>query len=224
MNARRLQAVALTPPQPPPRPSGRPRSEERRQRILTAARDLLEERGLRAMTMEAIAERAGTSKVTVYRWWSHKAAVVLDAMRAEIAPRVRRRESIAPLEALRCEMKSLCRFLQGRMGRLLVGVVAEGALDAEISDAYRRHWVKPRRDMARTLIGRAIEAGDLVPWVDAEVTMDALFGPLYYRFLIQHAPLSVAFAESVFEGVMLGMASPKALATLRFQRGRSGLT
>jgi AcrR family transcriptional regulator len=224
MNARRLQAAELTSPQPAPRPAGRPRSEECRQRILSAARALLDERGLRSMTMEAIAERAGTSKVTVYRWWSHKAAVVLDAMRAEVAPRVRRRESLSPLESLRCEMKSLCRFLQGPIGRLLVGIVAEGAVDAEISDAYRRHWVKPRRDTARTLIARAVEAGELMPWVDVEVTMDALFGPLYYRFLIKHAPLNVAFAESVFEGVMLGMASPKARAALGLRAGSSGLT
>src|SRR5580658_4122530 len=56
------------------RSCGRPRSEACRRKILTAALELLEERGLRAMTIEAIADRAGTSKVTVYRWWSHKAA------------------------------------------------------------------------------------------------------------------------------------------------------
>jgi AcrR family transcriptional regulator len=190
-----------------------------RQRILHAARDLLEERGLRALTIEGIAERAGTSKVTVYRWWSHKAAVVLDAMLAEVSPRMPYRESSSPLESLRDQMKSFSRFLRGRHGKLLTGIVAEGILDPEIGEAYREHWVKPRRDDARVLLGRAVEAGELEPGVDLDVILDSLFGPLYYRFLINHAPLTPVFAESVFRSVMAGVASKAGRATLRLQGG-----
>jgi AcrR family transcriptional regulator len=214
MSARRVPAALLPVPAPAPRQAGRPRSEECRLRILAAAHDLLGERGLRALTMEAIAERAGTSKVTVYRWWPHKAAVVLDAMFAEVSPRAPHRASTSPLEALHGEMKALCRFLQGRMGRLLVGVVAEGALDPEIGEAYRQHWVEPRRNLARKLICAAVEAGELLRGVDVEVTIDALFGPLYCRFFIQHAPLSMGFADSLFNVVMVGLASPEARASL----------
>jgi AcrR family transcriptional regulator len=174
------------------------------------------------MTMEAIAERAGTSKVTLYRWWPHKAVIVLDAMLAEASPRSSYREKASPLEALRSEMRALCRFLQGRMGRLLVGVLAEGALDPEIGDAYREHWVKPRRDNARRLIDRAVEAGSLKPGTDPEVTMDALFGPLYYRFFIGHLPLNAPFVEAVFEAVMGGIATPGTRATLGLLGRRNG--
>jgi AcrR family transcriptional regulator len=172
-----------------------------------AARELLEERGLRAMTIEAIAERAGTSKVTVYRWWSHKAAVVLDAMLAETSPQMPYEESTSPLESLRDQMRSFARFLTGRHGRLLVGVVAEGVLDVDVGNAYREHWVKPRRDDARKLLGRAVDAGELGEDTNIDVTLDALFGPLYYRFLVNHAPLTPAFADTVFRTVMLGVAS-----------------
>jgi len=222
MSARRALAGALAAAQPLPRPTGRPRSEECRQRILAAARDLLEERGLRAMTMEAIAERAGTSKVTLYRWWPHKAVIVLDAMLAEVSPRSPHRESTSPVEALHTEMKSLCRVLHGRVGRLLVGVVAEGALDPEVGAAYREHWVKPRRDAARLLIERAIQDGTVKPETDPEVTLDALFGPLYYRFLIGHLSLNMAFVDSVFESVMRGIATPRTRAKLGLVGRRSG--
>ncbi len=176
------------------RPAGRPRSEESRLRILAAARELLEERGLRALTIEAIAERSGTSKVTLYRWWSHKAAIVLEAILAETSPRMTYRESASPLESLRNQMRSFARFLNGPYGRLLVSVVAEGVLDEDIGNSYREHWVKPRRDDARQLLGRAIAAGELSRETDLEVTIDALFGPLYYRFLVRHAPLTPSFA------------------------------
>jgi AcrR family transcriptional regulator len=203
-----------------PRPGGRPRSEACRQRILAAARDLLEERGLRALTIESIAERAGTSKVTLYRWWSHKAAIVLEAILAEVSPQMPYREATSPLESLRNQMRSFARFLDGPHGRLLVSVVAEGVLDAEIGELYRVHWVKPRRDDARHLLGRAIDAGELPKNSDIEVILDALFGPLYYRFLVKHAPLTPAFAEAVFVSVMAGVATTEARKRLDLPRTR----
>jgi AcrR family transcriptional regulator len=200
---------------------GRPRSQESRLRILAAARGLLEERGLRALTIEAIAERAGTSKVTLYRWWSHKAAIVLEAILAQTSPAMPYRESASPLESLRNQMRSFARFLTGPHGRLLVGVVAEGVLDEEIGKLYRVHWVKPRRDDARLLLGRAIAAGELRHETDVEVTLDALFGPLYYRFLVKHAPLTPAFAEAIFRTVMVGVASPEARKRLGLRRAQA---
>jgi hypothetical protein len=90
---------------------------------------------------------------------------------------------------------------------LLVGVVAEGVLDPDIGDAYREHWIRPRRDRARGLIARAVEVGELEADVDPEVLIDALFGPLYYRLLVKHAPLSLAFADSIFRSAMRGVGS-----------------
>jgi len=192
----------------PPRPQGRPRSEACRERILVAARELLEERGLRAMTIEAIAERAGASKVTVYRWWSHKAVVVLDAMIDE-APKITYRETASPLKTLLGLMRTFARFLSGRRGRLLVEVVAEGVLDEAVGNAYREHWVKPRREAAGKILRRAILVGEIVPDIDIDATLDALFGPLYYRFLIQHAPLTPAFGETIFWIVISGITTRK---------------
>jgi AcrR family transcriptional regulator len=220
----RRRKTAVEPPETPAsahRPAGRPRSEECRTRILRAALDLLEQRGLRALTMEAVAERAGTSKVTLYRWWPNKAAIVLEAILAEVSPSMPFRESDSPLESLRDQMRSFARFLNGRSGHLLVGIVAEGVLDEETGRAYREHWVKPRRADARKLLGRAISAGELPADSDVEVVLDALFGPVYYRFLVQHAPLSPAFAESIFRCVVLGIASPEARKRLLASANRS---
>jgi AcrR family transcriptional regulator len=221
MTGRRRGAALRLPAETPavPRLAGRPRSQESRRRILSAARDLLEEHGFRAMTIEAIAERAGTSKVTVYRWWSHKAAIVLEAILAETSPTMPYRECASPLASLRDQMRSFARFLNGRYGRLLVGVVAEGVLDEEVGRSYRLHWVKPRRDDARLLLGRAIDAGELPKGADVETILDALFGPLYYRFLVKHAPLTPSFAESIFRTVMAGAASVEARKRLALSPG-----
>lgn len=62
------------------KPKGRPRSEIARQAILTAAAELLNEVGFEALTIDAIAKRAGSSRQTIYRWWRSLAAVVADAV------------------------------------------------------------------------------------------------------------------------------------------------
>ncbi len=214
MNARSHGVVPLLPAADAARPVGRPRSQAARLRILAAARELLEEEGFRAMTMEAIAERANTSKVTVYRWWSHKAAVVLDAMLAEVSPIMPYREQPSPLQALGDQMKSFTRFLRSRKAQLLVAVLAEGVLDEKVGDAFREHWVRPRRADARALLGKAVEAGELRPDTDIEVVLDALFGPLYYRALVKHIPLDLAFGDRVFQSVMAGVATDRARARL----------
>ena len=62
---------------PGPRSRGRPRSEAARQAILQAARELLADGGPGAVTMEAVAARAGVGKPTVYRWWPDRHAVAI---------------------------------------------------------------------------------------------------------------------------------------------------
>lgn len=62
---------------------GRPRSEQAREAVLQAVDDLLVDVGYAAMTMKGIAERAGVSRQTVYRWWSTKAEILLEASAAD---------------------------------------------------------------------------------------------------------------------------------------------
>jgi AcrR family transcriptional regulator len=57
---------------------GAVRSPQSTEAILEAAAAILEERGYRAFTMDALVERAGSSKPTIYRWWKNKGALLRD--------------------------------------------------------------------------------------------------------------------------------------------------
>jgi AcrR family transcriptional regulator len=50
--------------------------ERRREHLLLAAADMLDERGLRQTTMDQVAERAGVAKVVLYRYFKSKDALV----------------------------------------------------------------------------------------------------------------------------------------------------
>src|ERR1700704_4844536 len=63
---------------------GRPRSERSRAAVLRATSELMQEVGLRAMTTDEIANRSGTSKATIYKWWPNKYAVAVEAFLSEM--------------------------------------------------------------------------------------------------------------------------------------------
>src|SRR5215468_364049 len=60
---------------------GRPRSARADEAIIEAVLDLLAEgSSLEALSIEAVAARAGVGKATIYRRWPNKEALVIDAI------------------------------------------------------------------------------------------------------------------------------------------------
>src|SRR5207244_2723328 len=55
------------------------RSEQARQAVLHAVDNLLVERGFAGVTIEGIAAKAGVAKQTIYRWWSSKTEILMEA-------------------------------------------------------------------------------------------------------------------------------------------------
>src|SRR5882762_10995912 len=72
--------MSATSPEPRRPRSGNQRDEGARMAVLHAADDLLVEHGFGALTVEAIARRAGVAKQTIYRWWPSKVEILLDTL------------------------------------------------------------------------------------------------------------------------------------------------
>lgn len=187
------------------RPRGRPRSEKARRAILRAAGELLERDGFAAVTVEAIAIRAGVSKATIYRWWPNKAAVVTDSFLELIAPEIHFDGTGSAREDLRLQMRALAKIFAGNSGRIIAALVAEGHAEPEIADTFRDRWTAKRREEVRRVLERGIQNGELRGDLDLEVAMDALYGPIYYRLLVGHAPLSANFIDTLVDHVMRGL-------------------
>jgi AcrR family transcriptional regulator len=183
---------------------GRPRSERARQAILAAAMELLLEQGLRAMSMDEVAERAGVSKATIYRWWDSKDLLALDALSAEWAAPGRAERDTGSLRGdLLAQLRPWLRQLNEKpFGRVIAGLVAHAQTDPEFAVLYREHFVQPRRDATRPMLLRAIERGEIAADTDLDVTLDLLYGPIYHRLLHGHAPLNDRFVQQVVDAVI----------------------
>jgi AcrR family transcriptional regulator len=184
---------------------GRPRDEDARERILASALDVFEELGFASATTDAIAERAGASKATIYRWWPNKSAVLIEALRERIA-----RESPFPNTGnLRSDIyrqvQNFIDLLNSRRGRILRAFIAASQTDPEVAEAFRTVWMQPRRAEAQEVLRSYQESGAIRPDVSLESTLDLLYGPIYFRLLMEHAPLSAEFGDQVASLALAGI-------------------
>lgn len=189
----------------PERGRGRPRDEDARRRILRAALDLMNETAFAQVTAEAIAERAGTGKATVYRWWPNKAAVVIEAFREAITPELPLRDTGSLRDDLTAQARNFARVLSGAGGRMLRSFIVAARSDPEVAAAYRSIWSDPRRAEAKEMLRRRQAAGQLRKDADLDLVLDSLYGPLYYRFLVKNEPPSQKYAEALAEMVIRGL-------------------
>jgi len=195
----------------PAKSVGRPRSEGCRQKVLAAADTLFTRDGLARMSVDAVAQQAGVSKATIYRWWPNKAAIVMEALLTSSEAEVYVPVSPFPEEDLIAKVRRTVALFRGPRGRIIASLVGQAQSDPEIAEAYRKHLLGPRRAATREAIERAVEAGIYRPDIDYDLAMDILFGPLYERLLLGHAPLDDAFERDY---------PPAVVAALRFYAGR----
>jgi AcrR family transcriptional regulator len=192
---------------PQARSPGRPRSERAHRAILQAANELLESEGFAAVSVEAIAERAGVSKATIYRRWPNRAAVVMDGFLSTVSSEVPFPHTGHAREDIRIHMRRLAEAFSGKIGRTVAALMAEGQSDPELAGALRSRWLLVRRAEAREILELGIERGELRVDLDPEVAVDVLYGPIYYRMLVGHAPLDDDFADALADHVFAGLAA-----------------
>ena len=191
---------------PKTRPRGRPRSEaaESHQAVMDAVYAFLKEHSVRELTMEGIAERANVGKPTIYKWWPTKAALVMAVLQERLVPKPEPISAMTAEEAIWARMHRLVRAFNGMFGKILADLIAEGQNDPGLlSELYEKH-LGPRREALVAEIERGKQAGEFYAEVDADLLVDSLFGPIYYRLLIKSAPLTEAYVDQLLAQVMQG--------------------
>ena len=184
----------------------RNRERDRRALILDATRELLAENGVRELTIEGVAARAGVAKTTIYRRWRSRDelafAVLLELVELLGVPDVG--DTRAELVYL---VESVVRVLSSTlMGRVMQGLVSDLASDPERQRAFRERVVGARVVELRGVVERGVQRGDLRPDLDVDLMYELLLGPVYLRLLLSGAPLEAGLAERLVDAVLPGFA------------------
>jgi AcrR family transcriptional regulator len=156
-------------------------SADAHQKVLQAALELIADRGMEGTSMDAIAERSGVSKATIYNHWKDKEALLLELM-AELHGL----NSRPPFDTgnTRADMIDVLAYHPPenaeKRERLVPHFVAYSALNQEFGTAWRNLVMEPPRRELTHLIRLGIKKRELQPKVDNDVSLSLLLGPILY--------------------------------------------
>ena len=185
---------------------GRPRSERARLATLEAAADLLVEGGLPAATMEAIAARAGVSKVTIYKWWPSRGAVAVDAYFHRFDETYTYIDTGDVRADLTVQIRLLLRSFRSRAGEIMAELIGQAQSDPSLAETLRTGWLLPRREATATVLRLAVDRSQIRADIDIPTVMDQLYAPLYWRLMMGHQSLEDRFADELVRNVLDGVA------------------
>jgi AcrR family transcriptional regulator len=188
---------------------GRPRSARADEAIIEAVLDLIAEgTTIEALSIEAVASRASVGKATIYRRWSSKDALIVDAVASlkgpipEIVGESVRDDLVVLLGAVR-------RKQLGRAGRIMPCLVPEVRRNPELYKRYQSA-LEPRRELMRQVLRRGVQTGELRPDLDVDGTMLLLNGPVLMQSLLDWNPdIDIeTLPERIVDLVLTGIRGP----------------
>ena len=164
--------------------AGRPRSEESHKAILQAAYELLQEEGFARFTFERVAAMAGVSRSTIYRWWPSKGALAMESALGAISVELTFKPGPSPVENFRTRLRLAAQALNGRPGRFIAGMLAEGQRDPSAIEIFTSDYIEPARRNLRLLLAQAVDEGFVRPDFDVEMAIDISLGTLYQQLML----------------------------------------
>ena len=161
----------------------RTRSTQAHDKVLEATLALFVERGIDATSMDAIAEKSGVSKATIYKHWQDKDALALEALSPlfgldEEAPRFAsgdlRQDFVDALTYQPAPEQ------QEMKNRVMPHVMAYAARNREFGEQWRLRVIERPQARLRSLIKRGIDQRQLVSKINLDTGLALLLGPMLY--------------------------------------------
>ncbi|GAA4454429.1 TetR/AcrR family transcriptional regulator [Phytohabitans houttuyneae] len=149
--------------------------------------DLLAEGStIESLSIEAIAAKAGVGKATIYRRWSGKQALLVDALRTlKGQPPAPKGESVR--EDLVLLLRGVGRNPDPRASKIMPCLVPEVHRSPEQYAVYQE-LIQPRREMTREVLRRGVQTGELRADLDIELAMAMLTGPVLMQKILRWSP------------------------------------
>ena len=200
----------MTPETAEVRRPGRPRDERADRAIVTAALEMLVDEGYHALSVEAVAARAGVGKTTVYRRWPGKRELVIDAL-AELNANMPDLPPPGPTrDRVRQLMEHVCsKDLGSTSSRILPRMIAYRTSHPELYADYVARVIRPRRERMQTVLRDGIDCGDIRADLDVEMAALSLTSPLIMLAMTapEDRPVRSGDADSLLDIVWPGMSA-----------------
>ncbi|MFF8675813.1 TetR/AcrR family transcriptional regulator [Streptomyces sp. NPDC015242] len=198
-------------------PDATRRSEKSRRAIYDAALALVVEAGYPKTTIEGIAARAGVGKQTIYRWWSSKADVLMEAF-LDLAERSQREATEEPLSYafpdtgdIAADIKAVLRatvdeLRDPRFEAPSRALAAEGVVNEELGRELVAKLMQPSLDLYTDRLRAAQAAGQVREDLDLRIALEFFISPLAQRWLQHTGPISHEYTDTLVDYALHGLA------------------
>ncbi|XXX77408.1 TetR/AcrR family transcriptional regulator [Sorangium sp. So ce134] len=194
-------SVEVEPAQP-----GRKRDPSRDAEILDATLEVLAEVGAAGLTMDLVAARAGAGKATIYRRWTSKAELVIDAV-AHMKRKQVDLEHLPDTGTLRGDLLGLFKPQSieedERKLKIMAGLASLLSQEQALAEAANSAVVQPWAEAHLALMQRAVARGEISASADIRTLSQVMPSMAAYRSLVERKPFDLAFLVSMVDGVIL---------------------
>jgi AcrR family transcriptional regulator len=182
---------------------GRPRSAETTNAILQSAYTLMATTGLAATTIDAVARHSNVSKMTIYKWWPSREALLIDAFLHHASLMLPLPGTGNPAARVRRHAASYAEALQGEFGRVQLAVISECISKTGSAEIFYERYLDLRRTAMIQTITEGQQDGSIRAAGSPGDLYDAIYGSLFYRYVFGIKPLSPAYARNLVDLVLL---------------------
>jgi AcrR family transcriptional regulator len=188
-------------------PSRRPGGRTARVRadVLGAVNALLVEQGYDAVSIEAVAERSGVHRTTIYRRWGSVAMLLVDLLNLGTEDDWRPPDTGSLLGDLTGLNRELFDALTAEPS-VTTAVIAASFRTPEAADALSRFWADRYR-RCEVVVQRAVARGEIPPDTDARRLLVSATGPLYHLRILLQQPMTRADADAFAHAALAGLAA-----------------
>lgn len=170
-------------PSSPPAPDHDPRVARSRAKILSAATDLLIERGPTGVTVDAVAERSGVAKSTLYRHWASVTDLLVDVIGTNMPTMAAPDLTVGFRAALRATLHEVATTLSSpELLRVMPALIALQHQMSEMAEIIERDR-EDKSGVIRAILDLGVADGVLSADIDVHRTMQLLVGPIFLAVL-----------------------------------------
>ena len=184
---------------------GARRNPASQEAILDAAEAVLSENGIAGFSIEAVARRARAGKPTIYRWWPHRTALMLDVYK-----RFKNAKAFPDTGSLRGDLVSflgehLLGFWNGSLcGTVYRAVVAEAQTDQEAAKVLNAYHAD-RKAYSTRIVERAKARGEVPADTDAALVMDLVVSYAWHQLLLGQTDAALQTVPQAIDMILKGV-------------------
>ncbi len=173
--------------------------------MLEATVALLLEGGVEAVTIPAVAARAGVHASSIYRRWGERDALLVEALLERADTEIPIPDTGSLREDLVLLVDEVRRLLMSPFGRALAELLTSSDA-ASLAELRRTYWAA-RLARAQAIADRAVERGELDAGVDRRLLFELIVGPLHTRAMTTPGRIDRALPRRIVDTVLDGVIS-----------------